>query len=226
MDDDAQRAELYEDNQVYRGKNNADAAEAEATLRRIAAGKQETIRRANAQVALNRRMGGTAAMDMLYTALDAAQQESDELRERYEEAVRRIDHAESIASAEDQYRITDARTKLTRMERHQVMLDSKLTRIREDVARAEAEGIRFDKPAMPPAPAENEMFLPEVADILLQRDKLTRQTVENLWPRMVCPGNTANVKQAMKDIRRAPADREAPLMSLLAALMLSSMKEV
>ena len=226
MDDDAQRAELYEDNQVYRSKNNADAAEAEATIKRIAAARQEIGRRANAQVDLNRRMGGMAAMDMLYTALDAAQQENDELRERYEEAVRRIDHAESIAAAEDQYRITDARTKLTRMERHQVLLDSKLQRIQEDVARAEAEGIRFEKPAMPPALAENAMFLPEVADILLQRDKLTRQTVERLWPRMVCPGSTAPVKQAMKDIRRAHVDREVPVMSLLAALMLSSMKEV
>lgn len=226
MDDDAQRAELYEDNQVYRGKNNADAAAAESTIKRIAAARQEIGRRANAQVALNRRMGGVAAMDMLYAALDAAQQENDELRQRYEEAVRRIDHAESIATAEDQYRITDARTKLTRMERHQVMLDSKLQRIQEDVARAEAEGIRFDKPAMAPAAAENDMFLPEMADLLLQRDKLTRQAVEALWPRMVCPGNTANMKQAMKDIRRAPADREAPVMSLLTALMQSSMKEV
>ena len=72
-------------------------------------------------------------MDMLHTALEATRQECEELQARHDEAVRRIDHAESIASQEDQYRITDARTKLKRMERHQLMLDSKLCRIQEPI---------------------------------------------------------------------------------------------
>lgn len=226
MDDDAQRSELYEDNLVYRSKNSSEAAEAETTLRRIAAAKQELNRRTNAQTALNRRMGGVSAMDMLHQALDAAQQESDELRARYDEAVRRIDHAESIAAEADQYRITDARTKLKRMERHQLMLDSRLARIQQDVAQANAEGLRFDKPAIAPAAAENDMFLQEAAEVILQRDKLTRKTVEALWPRMVSPGNTLTIRQTMKVIRRAPVDRRDPLMSLVTALMLSAMKEV
>ena len=226
MDADAQQAELYQDNLVYRSKNSDEAAEAEATLKRIAAARQEIARRENAQAALNRKMGGAAAMDMLYTALDAAQAEADELRSRHEEAVRRIDHAEKIASDVDQYRITDARTKLQRMERHQLMVESKLSRVQEDAARFEAEGLRFDKPAMASAPTENDMFLQEAADMLLQRDKMTRRTVENLWPRMVRPGNTMTIKQCMKAIRRGEVDKSAPLMSLVQEIVENAMKEV
>ena len=226
MDDDAKRTELYEDNQVFRGKNNNEAAEVEAALKRISAAKQELKRRSSNQVALNRRLGGTAAMDMLAAAQEAARLQSDELRERYEEAVRRIDHAESIAAEEDQYRITDARTKLGRMERHQLMADSKLDYINRDVEAAVAEGLRFDKPAMSPAPVENDMFLPEAAALLLQRDKLTRRNVDSLWADVVCPGKTLTIKQALKDIRKAPVNRDEPLTSLIQALVQSAMKEV
>ncbi len=226
MDDDAQRTELYEDNQVFRGKNNNEAAEVEAAIKRIAAAKQELNRRSSAQVAFNRRLGGTAAMNMLYTAQEAAQIESDELRERYEEAVRRIDHAETIAADEDQYRITDARTKLSRLERHQLMVNSKLQYVTADVERAKAEGLRFDKPAMPPAPTENNMFLPEMAELLLQRDRLNRKTVDALWEEMVCPGTTLNIKKTLRAIRRAPVSSDEPLTSLVQALVLTSMKEV
>lgn len=225
MDDDAQRTELYEDNLVYRSKNSAEAKEAQAALSRIAAAKKELERRSNEQIALNRRMGGAAAMEMLHDALDAARQASDELRARYAEAVRRIDHAESIAAEKDQYRITDARTKLGRMDRHQLMLDSRLRRIEEDVARADQEGVRYLKPALQPAPTENDMFLQQAAEALLQ-DKLRRRDVENLWPQLVCPKETVTVKQAMKLIRRALADKAAPLMSLVQALMEAAMKEV
>lgn len=226
MDDDAQRSELYEDNQVFRGKNNNEAAEVEAALKRIAAAKQELNRRSSEQVALNRRLGGNAAMDMLYAARDAARMESAELRERYEEAVRRIDHAESIAAEEDQYRITDARTKLKRLERHQLMVDSKLDYITRDVDNANAEGLRFDKPAMLPAPSENAMFLPEAAALLLQRDKLNRKTVDGIWGNMVCPAATLSIRQTLKDIRKEEVDRDEPLTSLIQALVKSSMKEV
>ena len=226
MDDDAQKSELYEDNLVYRGKNNGEAAEAQAALKRIAAARQELSRRGNVQIALNRKMGGAAAMDMLCTALDAAQTESNALRADYDEAVRRIDHAERIAADEDQYRIEDARTKLKRMERHQLMVDSRLAQIRADVERANEEHLRFAKPAMAPAPTENAMFLPEAVDMMLQRDKLTRRAVENLWHCMVCPGETLTIKQAMKAIRRAPVDRSEPLMSLVQALVKNAMKEV
>ena len=226
MDDDAQRTELYEDNQVFRGKNNNEAAEVEAAIKRIAAAKQELQRQCSAQVALNRRLGGTAAMDMLHAAQEAARMEADELRARYDEAVRRIDHAESIAADVDQYRITDARTKLKRLERHLLMVNSKLRHVTGDVVRANAEGLRFDKPAMVPAAAENNMFLPEMANLLLQRDKMNRKAIKELWAEMVCPGTTRNIKQTLKAIRRAPVNHEEPLTSLIQALVLKSMKEV
>ena len=226
MDDDAHRTELYEDNLVYRGKNNAEAAEAETTLRRIAAARQELERRLNAQNALNRRMGGASAMDMLHEALDAAQQESADIHARYDEAVRRIDHAERIAAEEDQYRITDARTKLRRMERHRLMVDSKLQRVVQDVEAADASGLRFEKPAAIAGKTENNMFLQEAAELLLTPGGMNKKTVEALWSRMVCPGDTLSLKQAMKRIRRASVDREIPLMSLVQALMENAMKEV
>lgn len=226
MDDTALRTELYEDNLVYRSKNSPEAAEAEAAIKRIAAARQELERRCNAQVALNRRMGGAAAMEMLTAALETAQEERDRLRRDYEEAVRRIDHAESIAAAEDQYRIEDARTKLQRMERHQLVLESRLKQAQADVERANGEHLRFSKPAMAPAPTENAMIPPEAADMLLQRDKLTRKAVEKLWPRMVCPAETLPVRQMLKVIRRAPVSRNEPLMSLVQAIVKNAMKEM
>lgn len=226
MDSDAQRNELYEDNLVYRSKNSADAAETEAALKRISAAKQELSRRSAVQSGLNRKMGGAAAMEMLTAAHLAAQQESDALHARYTEAIRRIDHAESIAAPEDQYRITDARTKLKRMEQHQLMLDSRLQRIEADVERAEQEGLRFDKPELPSAPAENDMLLPELADSLLLRDKLNRKHLEVLWPRMVLPHATLTYQQTLNRLRHAPVDRDVPVLSLLTALMEYAMKEV
>ncbi len=223
MDDDAQRTDLYADDLVYRSRNSQDAEEAELAMRRIEAVKQEVARAENEQAAHQRKMGGAAAMSMLEDALAAASAERDELRARHEEAVRRIDHAEAIAPEEEQYRITDARTKLQRLERRQRMLESRTAYIQADVDKARAEGLRFDKPALAPSPAENELFLPDVADKLLQRDSLTHQQVESCWSRMVCPEETVSLRAAMKDVRRAPADRRAPLMSLFLALMDAAM---
>lgn len=225
MDDDAQHGELFADNQVYRRNNSEEAREAENAIRRINAVKKEVARRRIEQVALQRRMGGNALMTQLLAALDSAQREYDEINDRYAEAVRRIDHAESIAAPEDQYRITDARTKLQRMTRHSLLLRSKLALIQQDVEDAQRQGLRFDKPSIPASAAENGLFLPEIAEKLLQRDQLTRQQVERLWPDMVGPRKTVSCKQAMKAIRRAAADKEAPLMSLLHALLTVSMKE-
>ena len=223
MDDDAQRSELYSDNQVYR-RNNPEAAEADNALRRIGAVKAEIARRRTEQSGLNSHMGGAAMMDMLHAALEAAEADSARLRERYDEAVRRIDHAETIASQEDQYRITDARTKLQRMERHRLMLDERAAYIRRDVEAAEASGLRFAKPSLPAAAAENNLFRPDGAEGFLLRDKLTRQEVEKGWATLVQPGETISFRQAMKAIRREPADRDAPLMALLEALLNVSMQ--
>ncbi|MBQ8201545.1 MAG: hypothetical protein IJZ74_07250 [Clostridia bacterium] len=225
MDDDAQRSELYDETLVHR-HYTPEVTETEHTLRRIDAVKQEIARRTAQQVALNRKMGGTSVMTMLENALEKADAEATELRECYAEANRRIDHAETIASAEDQYRITDARTKLKRMERHQLMLDSRAERIREDLAAAVAEEVRFDRPAMAPSAAENGMFLPGLAERLLQREPLTRAEVEAMWGDMIQPGETVSLKYVMKAIRRANVRATMPSISLLHALMKQSMEEV
>ena len=226
LDDDAARNELYEDNVVYRNRNSSEAVEAEVSIKRIASGKKELARRISAQTTLNRRMGGAAAMEMLYAANEAAQQERDALRERYEEAVRRIDHAETIAAPEDQYRITDARTKLARMERHRVMLESKCEQIQGDVAQAESEGLRFDHPAMTPAPAENHMFLPEMGELLLNKDRLSAGMVDKLWSRMVLPGQTGSLRQCLRATKHVKVRQDAPLAGFIQAMIESAMKEV
>jgi len=165
-------------------------------------------------------------MDMLHAALDAARQEAEELRARHDEAVRRIEHAEKIASEEDQYRITDARIKLRRMERHQLMLDSKLACVQGDVEAANAAGLRFVKPAAAAGAPENHMIAPEAADLLLLGSKLTCSVVERLWPKLVCPGSTVSLKQCLKDTRHADADKESPLASFVEAMIKCAMKEV
>ncbi len=225
MEADARRTELYEDNLVYRSKNSSEAAEADAAIKRISAARAELTRRAGVQAALNRKMGGASAMAMLEEALDAARSERDELCERYDEAVRRIDHAETIAEDKDQYRITDARTKLKRMEQHQQMVESRLKRISMDVSAANAEGLRFTKPAMGPAPAENGMFPAELADLCL-KGRMDRKKAETLYPNMVCPGTTLSLKAVKKAIRRAAVRRDAPLASLMLAIFENAMKEV
>ncbi len=223
MDEDARREEHYADSMVYR---HLDAEEDEDALTsgHIETLKKAVARRKNEQIAMQRRMGGRAAVEMLEDALTAATLERDELRERHAEAVRRIDQAESIAAEEEQYRIHDARTKLQRLERHQRMLEEKVRCIQADVDRARVQDVRFDRPAMSPAAGENGLFLPEMAEKLLQRDQISRAQMEKWWPHMVCPEETQPLKEAMKEIRHADTDPEKPLMSLLVALLDASMQ--
>ena len=107
-----------------------------------------------------------------------------------------------------------------------MVTESKLRRVQADVARFEAEGLRFEKPAMASAPTENAMFLQVAADLAFKREKLTRKAVEAIWHEMVCPGDTQTVKQCLKAIRKARADKSAPLMSLVQAMVENAMKEV
>lgn len=223
LDDDAQRNDLYEDTLVHRRRDDGET-ESEQAMRRIDAVKMEIARRSAEQERLNRRMGGPAVMRMLQDALERAEADCREQREKYAEANRRIDHAESIAAPEDMYRITDARTRLQRMERHQVQLDARAERIREDLAAAEAAQVRFDKPALKPGPAENGMFLPNFASTLLKKDALSARDVERLWGSMVLPAEEKTFRETMKAVCRAPVDEDSPVTSLLEALMLCAME--
>ncbi len=223
MDDAAQRTEDYANDLVHRHQTE-EAEEAEQAVRRISAVKQEAARRRAAQAAHQRKMGGHEAIRMLEKALAQAENDLAELQERHAEAIRRIEHAETIAAAEDQYRIDDARVKLQRLERHERMLKSRVDHIREDLVAADASGLRFKKPELPSAPAENDMFLADVAERLITRDQLSRHLVEGVWHRLVRPAETATLREAMKHLRKAPVNHEQPLMSLLSALLSESMQ--
>lgn len=225
MDDDVQRGGSLEEAPVQR-HYTPEMTDTERTLRRIDAVKQEIARREEEQDALNLRQGGHSLMTMLEDALEKAEAESAALHARHDEAVRRIDHAESIASEEDQYRITDARTKLQRMDRHQIMLDSRAERIRADVAAAKKRNARFDRPALHLADAENELFLQKAMERLLQREPMTRAEMEAQWGQLVCPGETVGLKSVMRSLKRSRVHDSAPSVSLLHALMQLSMEEV
>lgn len=226
LDEVAQKDEDYEDGMVYR-HHTEDDSEAEKAQQRIEAVKQEIERRTAEQERLNRRMGGAATMRLLQEALEDAQSASEELRQRYDEANRRIAHAESIAAPEDQYRITDARTKLQRMVRHQQMLDVRESYIRADVERVSGEEARFAKPAVAGSGEGNGMFHRGLTSRLLtQERRLTRSEVEALWPEMVQPADGRTLRQALRSIKKAPVDEAAPVMSLLHALIRNAMEEV
>lgn len=225
LDDDVQRTGEYEDGRVYRSREE-QSGEKEQTLRRIDAVKQEIADRIARQEQLNRRLGGANVMRMLQDAQDAAQAEGDELRARYTEANRRIDHAESIAAPEDLYRITDARTKLERMVRHQQVLDAREAFIQGDVQKASADAMRFARPVTAGS-STGGLFHDGFTGRLLAQDKrLKAAEVEGLWPEMVIPADGRTLKATLKRIRKAEVDGCAPVMSLMRALILEAMEEV
>lgn len=225
LDDDAQRVEDYEQSFVYR-HDAGDDSERDQTLRRIDAVKQEIARRGAEQEQMNRHIGGAAAMQLMQEALTAAEAECAELHDRYDEANRRIDHAERIAAPEDQYRITDARTKLERMERHQQVLEAKTAYIRADAERAASPEARCAKPAVMGAAQPDGLFSAQLTGRLLQERRLTRKDVEAMWGFIVLPGDGMPFKQTLKRMKRAEVDPAAPVMSLLYALIIHSMGEV
>lgn len=225
MDEEIHTSELYEDTFVHRDLEDEEEDEAEATMRRADAVRLERERRESAQQAYNRRMGGHALMGMLMDMSDEAENDVRRHAEQYAEAVRRIDEAEAVAAPEEQYRITDARQKLKRMEKHMRMLESRADYITAGLARAEADQLRFDPPAMTLSGAENDMFLPEWGDRLLRRDRIGRRELEAMWGSLVRPAQTGTYRQLLKELRRGESRRGAPVAGLLAALVHLSMEE-
>lgn len=222
MHDDAEHNNLFDDSLVHRHRDDKET-EDELALRRIDAVRAELERQSSEQVALNRQMGGAAVMEMLQEALEAAQADSQAQLERYNEANRRIDHAETIAAEADQYRITDARTKLRRMERHQVMLDGRRARIEQDIAQAREQQLRFQRPAMTPAAPENGIFQADMAEKFARLDLRDRTAVEAAWAHLVLPGDEIPLKEALKAAKKDDVDAQAPVFSLMQALMKHAM---
>lgn len=222
MHDDAEHNHLFDDSLVHRHRDDKET-EDELALRRIDAVRAELEKQSSEQVALNRQMGGAAIMEMLQDALEAAQADSQTQLERYNEANRRIDHAETIAADEDQYRITDARTKLRRMERHQVMLDGRKARIEQDIAQAREQQLRFLRPAMTPAAPDNGIFRADAAERFVRLDLRDRPAVEAAWAQLVLPGDEVTLKAALKAAKKDDVDAQAPVFSLMQALMKHAM---
>ncbi len=225
LDDDAQQSEAFEEGRVYRDAVDDDSESIQAG-RRIDAVQQEIDRRAAVQAKLNERIGGAAAVGLVQGALADAQAESAELQARYREANRRIDHAEAIAAPEDLYRITDARTKLDRMVRHQKLLDAREAFITLDVRRVERDERRFARPEISGAGNGNGMLHARLMDRLLQERRVKASEVEALFPQMVLPADGRTLKTTLRQIGTAPVNELAPVMSLLYALMAESMEEV
>lgn len=224
LDEDTQRTEIYEEARVYRNRQEQDG-ETERNLQRIDGVKREIAERTAHQEQLNRRMGGAAMMRMLQEALDKANQEGEELRERYIEANRRIDHAETIAAPEDMYRITDARTKLDRMVRHQQLLDAREDFILADAEKASGEALRYVKPALS-GEGKGGLFHEKLLTKLRRMDKrLTPADVEGIWADMVLPADGRSLKEALKLLKRACVNENMPVLSLLEAMLQSAMKE-
>ena len=226
LDAEVQKNVAFEEGMVYRhGAGNE--SETAQELERVEAVKQEIARRESEQEQLNRRLGGAGTVQMLQHALLDAEEASQELRDRYDEANRRIDHAETIAAPEDLYRITDARTKLERMVRHQQMLDAREERIRQETEKAMAGQQRFVKPQLTGAAQPDALFSSELTERLLpQSRRLKGAEVEELWPKIVRPADGRTLKQTLKRLRKAEVNPYAPVMSLLHGLMIHSMEEV
>ncbi len=225
LDDDAQKDEVYDQSIVYR-HDTGNATDREQTLRRIDAVKQEIARRGAEQERMNRRIGGAAAARLMQEAQEAADAAWNELNVRYEEASRRIDHAESIAAPEDQYRITDARTKLERMTRHQQVIGAKAEYIRADAARAASQEMRGEKPQVTGAAEPDTLFSAAFTGRLLQEKRMTRGEVEKMWSAIVLPSDGVSLRYALRRMKKARVISNAPVMSLLAALIMNAMGEV
>ena len=225
LDDDAQKDADYEDSMVHR-HDPGDQSDRAQTMKRIDAVKQEIARRSAEQERMNRHIGGAAAAQMMQGALAAAEAAEAELNERYAEANRRIDHAESIAAPEDQYRITDARTKLERMTRHQQVLRAQTEYIRSDAERALSPERRYEKPQVTGAAEKDRLFSADFTARLLQERRMTRRDVEAMWSGLVLPADGMTLRQALKQTKKEKAKPTAPVMSLLYALIIHAMGEV
>ncbi|MBQ2953616.1 MAG: hypothetical protein IJE07_08680 [Clostridia bacterium] len=226
LDEESQQAEAFEENRVYRHRDD-EQGEAQAALRRMDAVRREIDSRREAQERHSRIIGGAATIRLLQHAMADAQQDRQALQQRYEEAVRRIDHAESIAAPQDMYRITDARTKLERMAKHQRMLEAREAFVQEDVDAAGQDEARYAKPEITGAGAGNGLFDARLTRRLLLEERRVRPAeVEKAWPDMVHPADGRTLKETLRRSRKAPVADRAPVMSLLYALINGAMEEV
>lgn len=146
LEHDAEAGDMANERFVHRHDMSDSAAE--ATMRRIGEMKEELAALAQAQEALNKRIGGRAQRNMLEGFVRTCGAEAGEMRGQAEEARRRIDRAASVASPEEMDRVELARSKLARLERHLSVLDGRTARAKLDWELAGVDEIRTRAPEM------------------------------------------------------------------------------
>ena len=220
---DAERSGINEDDGVQR--TAMPDPDAEVFRKRVSQLEQEIRNEESVQRTYNRQMGGQAALQMVLDALKQAESENTRLLHDHAEAVRRIEQAEAIVKPSERFRIDDARTKLVRFERHQRMVEGMCTMLRRHAKEMQAAQTRFDKPSLLAAEPENGLFLQEAADRWIRDEAENAHELADWFPHLVCGTTTVSLPAALRALRQAPKEKEAPAIWLLICAMKASILE-
>ncbi|MBE5803839.1 MAG: hypothetical protein E7316_04935 [Clostridiales bacterium] len=231
---EAEQSGLLEEKVVHRhDMEDNEAEKMQKIFQQMEARKQALAAR---QEELNLRMGGAAQLLMMKQTIQEIRQRDEEVHAQAAEAARRIDEAELIATAEDQHRITTARTKLQRMERYVAQLDACMLIARLEREKAKAAGVRHNPPriAMDTTMPENGMFDPRALEKLeslpAQTDKNAKRLwaeAEAAWTGLVLPvkGSEANLAELAGSLK-TKEEFASPVAALLRDMTLAVAKEV
>ncbi len=220
---DAERSGINEDEGIQR--TAAVDPDLEAFRKRVSQLEQEIRNEESVQLTYNRQMGGQAALQMVLDALKQAESENTRLLHDHAEALRRIEQAEAIVKPSERFRIDDARTKLVRFERHQRMVEGMCTMLRRHAKEMQAAQTRFDKPSLLAAEPENGLFLQGAADRWIRDEAESAYELADWFPHLVCGATTVSLPSALRALRQAPKEKEAPAVWLLICAMEASILE-
>lgn len=214
-----------------------DETDGEHAQRRLTA-MQEKLRGLIAeQSPLNTKLGGLDTIGMLQDLLTQCRHEAEAIREQEKEARRRIDHAEAIASPQEQHLILSARTKLKPMQRHLAMQDARIAQVESDLLAAQSDENRWRRPViglgMTPSPGlfsrKAMARLREVPEGGARRrgHKQRQQQVQPAFPELaVMPGKDAvTVKHVLQGLAKVRTEDEHPLACLLSRAMALVLEE-
>lgn len=214
-------------------------SEAEKLMKRIEAARDKLSGLREQQAALNQRLGGAGTLEMLEHFERICADQLTDLRRQVAEAKARIDRAATDVSAQEQYKVVAARTRLANVERHVATLEGRLACVREDRLRAGQERvIRPPEPAGADAQPESGLFPPaslaRLADALTQSAgqkqlKPRLALAETVWAGLVAPEgrDTVAVREALEGLAQCAAPEEglSPVACLVGHLITLSMKE-
>lgn len=231
---EAEQSGLMQEKAVHRHDMEDNEAEKMQKIFQQMEAKKQLF--AQKQEPLNRRIGGAAQLLMMKEMLREIRSRSEELHAQAAEAAQRIEEAAQIASAEDQYRIATARTKLQRMERYVAQVDACMLILRLERDKAKASGVRRNPPeiAVDHAMPENELFDPvaleKLGDLNRPDDKSAKRLwaeTETAWTGLLLPvkGNESSLAE-MAGRMKTKEEFTCPVAALLRDVMLTVAKEV